>query len=250
MSDTPPVVHILRPYATVEEYLEAEAWTIETRSMLLIDAPELPLDTTLLFDVSIKGEKLIRAEGRVAGYVTPTGDSPGGLRVKFRRYGASSKAFIERAVAWRKERADSPRPSSPAPTAPELVSPSVATSQRSPSARPSTAGARPSRPPAPSRPSTPAPSRPSVPAPSRPLAASRPPAPSQRAATAQGSLAPPPPTSSAKPARHGLREPSGVHRRPFGESDVPENRDELLARLRERARQLTRERLDSESGTG
>ena len=41
MSESPLVVHIQRPYATVEEYLEAEAWTIETRSMLLIDAEGL-----------------------------------------------------------------------------------------------------------------------------------------------------------------------------------------------------------------
>jgi hypothetical protein len=230
VSESPLVVHVQRPYATVEEYLEAEAWTIETRSMLLIDAAELPLDTAVLFDVSIKGEKLIRAEGRVADFVTPQDGSPGGLRVKFRRYGASTKAFIDRAVTWQKERAESPQPSAPEPPSlPEVVTPSIVTS--TPLAAPV--------------PSTPESSRPDAPAslPAPPPRASAPPqAPSNPSQ---------PPPASAKQAQPGIREPSGVHRRPLSDSDVPQNRDELLARLRDRARNLGRERFDDpERGTG
>jgi hypothetical protein len=220
VSETPLVVHVLRPYATVEEYLEAEAWTIETRSMLLIDAAELPLDTTVLFDVSIQGEKLIRAEGRVAALVTPEGDTPGGLRVRFKRYGASTKAFIDRAVNFQKQRTEAdqqaPAPSIPepsTPSVPELVTPSIVTSA--------------------------------------PLAAPSPPS----APVSAGTFAPevrapsqPPPASARTEA---IREPSGIHRRPLSDGDVPANRDELLARLRERAKNLSRDHFgDSERGTG
>ncbi len=216
MSDSPLVVHVQRPYATAEEYLEAEAWTIETRSMLLIDAAELPLDAAVLFDVSIKGEKLIRAEGRVVAFVTPEGDTPGGLRVRFKRYGASTKAFIDRAVNFQKQRSEVVQASPPslpepsAPSVPEVVAPSIVTS--APVAAPS---------------------------PAEPTGAFTPEvrAPSQ-----------PPPASAGT---QGIREPSGIHRRPLADGDVPQNRDELLARLRERAKNLSREPFgDNERGTG
>ena len=218
MSESPVVVHVQRPYATVEEFLEAEAWTIETRSMLLIDAAELPLDTAVLFDVSIKGEKLIRAEGRVAALVTPEDGAPGGLRVRFKRYGASTKAFIDRAVNFQKHRSEAeqaPAPSLPepsTPSVPELVTPSIVTS--APVA-------------APPPPESPGPFAPEVRAPSQP------------------------PPASLKQDFTGIREPSGIHRRPLADSDVPANRDDLLARLRERAKHLSRDQFgDSERGTG
>jgi hypothetical protein len=99
LSTSPLVLHVVRPYATVDEYLAAEAWTIDARAMLLVDAAELPVETAVLFDVALtSGEKLIRAEGKVAGSIAGQGGRPGGLRVKFKRYGAATKAFIDRAV--------------------------------------------------------------------------------------------------------------------------------------------------------
>ena len=217
MSESPVVVHVRRPYATVEEYLEAEAWTIEMRSMLLIDAAELPLDTAVLFDVSIDREKLIRAEGRVAAFVTPEGDAPGGLRVKFKRYGASTKAFIDRAVNFQKEQSEAeqaPAPSLPepsTPSVPELVTPSIVTSAPVAAPPPEPAGSF----------------APEVRAPSQP------------------------PPASAKQELTGIREPSGIHRRPLADGDVPANRDELLARLRERAKGLSHDQFgDNERGIG
>lgn len=246
MSETPLVVHVQRPYATVEEYLEAEAWTIETRSMLLIDADELPLDTAVLFDVSIKSEKLIRAEGRVAAFVTPEGGTPGGLRVKFRRYGASTKAFIDRAVTWQRERAElaqpsQPEPSTPEPSVPELVAQSIVTS--APVAAPPPAAPESSSVDARSKPPSQAPAPPAR-APAANASATPAQSPTPSAAPSQ------PPPASEKQERVGIREPSGVHRRPLSDTDVPENRDALLARLRDRARNVGRERLDDpERGT-
>jgi hypothetical protein len=96
---TPIVIHLHRPYGSEEEYIAHEHFSIEAKSMLLIDQPALPLDTAVVFDVTLEnGQKPIRAEARVIGHVEPEGERPGGLRVRFRRFGAATKAFIDRAV--------------------------------------------------------------------------------------------------------------------------------------------------------
>jgi hypothetical protein len=96
---SPVVVHVIRPYSSEQDYLAAEAWSIDQRSMLLIDADPLPADTAVLFDIALTdGHKPIRAEGRVVGTVGATVNRPGGLKVRFKRFGAATKAFIERAV--------------------------------------------------------------------------------------------------------------------------------------------------------
>jgi hypothetical protein len=128
------VVHVVRPYATEQEYLAAEAWSIDARSMLLIDAETLPIDTAVLFDIALAdGHKPIRAEGRVVADVAASGSRPGGLRVKFKRFGAATKAFIERAVAAKSgggepERASQPR--AERPSAPQAEPPSVVEVER------------------------------------------------------------------------------------------------------------------------
>jgi hypothetical protein len=97
---SPIVLHVTRPYADAEEYLRAEAWSIEERAMLLIDQPPLEKDTAIVFDVTLRdGSRPIKAEARVTRSIEPEGNRPGGLRVRFKRYGAPTKAFIERAVA-------------------------------------------------------------------------------------------------------------------------------------------------------
>jgi hypothetical protein len=128
----PTVVHVVRPYANEQDYLDAEAWSIDARSMLLIGAEALPMETPVLFDVALQGgQKPIRAEGRVMGLVAPSEGRPGGLRVRFKRFGAATKAFIERAVKAKDQQRSSPeqaeRPSSPEaelPSAPEAELPS------------------------------------------------------------------------------------------------------------------------------
>jgi len=120
----PAVIHVVRPYQSEAEYLEAEAWSIEARTMILIGEPDLPEGTAVLFDVQIgNGTKPIRAEARVVESVPSTPGRPGGLRVRFRRYGAATKAFIDRAAAMPRgdavaeARADVPAPVEEAPRA-------------------------------------------------------------------------------------------------------------------------------------
>ena len=125
---SPIVIHMHRPYGSEEEYIARERFSIEAKSMLLIDQPALPLDTAVVFDVTLdNGQKPIRAEGRVIGYEGPQGDRPGGVRVRFRRFGAATKAFIDRAVNGVPE-ASAPY-SSPAVSAP--IAPAPPTTARS-----------------------------------------------------------------------------------------------------------------------
>jgi hypothetical protein len=99
MLSSPIVIHVLRPYANEDEYLAHERATIDGKSMLLIDQPALPVETAIVFDVQLtNGQKPIRAEAKVLGYVVATAGNPGGLRVRFKRFGALTKAFIDRAV--------------------------------------------------------------------------------------------------------------------------------------------------------
>jgi hypothetical protein len=73
---------------------------MDAKTMLLIDQPALPLDTAIVFDVQLtNGHKPIRAEARVIAHVTAQGADPGGVRVRFKRFGSATKAFIDRAVA-------------------------------------------------------------------------------------------------------------------------------------------------------
>jgi hypothetical protein len=96
---SPIVIHVLRPYASEEQYLASESFSINAKSMLLIDQAPLPAETAIVFDVSLtNGQKLIRAEGKVIEHVAGEGDRPAGLRVRFKRFGAATKAFIDRAV--------------------------------------------------------------------------------------------------------------------------------------------------------
>ncbi|HEX2870971.1 MAG TPA: hypothetical protein VHP33_06945 [Polyangiaceae bacterium] len=190
----PVVVHVVRPYATEQEYLAAEAWSIDARGMLLIGADTLAPDTAVLFDVALSdGQKPIRAEGRVVQVVAPSSGRPGGLKVRFKRFGAATKAFIERAVKAQSTSSEPDRPSQPEadrPSAPEAEQPSQVELDR--------------------------PSMPEVRA-------------SMTELEAPAALPSPP-----SPEREREREPSSLRQRVPGPVSAPANREELLQRLRQR----------------
>jgi hypothetical protein len=188
------VIHVLRPYANEEEYLANERFSIDSKSMLLIDQSPLPLETPIIFDVQLEnGQKPIRAEAKVIGYVEPSADKPGGLRVRFKRFGAATKAFIDRATAA-SSTATRPGPGPIAERTSVVPVPSVV---------------------------------PAAPAPVAPEAAAL----------------------SFRAADRG--EPSGIHRRVVLPVAAPPNREELLERLRARARSVARQTTaDSSERTG
>jgi hypothetical protein len=105
----PVVLHVVRPYPDERAYLAAEAWTIDERGMFLIDDRVLTPETAVVFDVALQnGTKVIRAEGRVEHHVAAEGEHPAGLRVRFRRFGAQTKSFIDRAVGHTERRVAAP----------------------------------------------------------------------------------------------------------------------------------------------
>ena len=99
-SNKPRILRITRPYESVEDYIQSEGWTISNKRMILLDQPRFDRETIVRFELSLQnGEKLIRAEAKVVGYQTPTPDKPGGPKVRFKRFGGSTKAFIQQVVA-------------------------------------------------------------------------------------------------------------------------------------------------------
>lgn len=231
----PVILHVIRPYETVEEYLSAEAWTIEARAVLLLGTREVAPETPVVFDLGIAtGDKLMRAEGRVAAFFPATDEHPSVLRVRYRRYGSQTKAFIERAVSVREEQlarealsaSNPPPPDEPAaletPRSAEHHAPAAPPADGAPephlAAQPEVAQSEPTAP-------LPKLHAPAASGGQRALA-SVPAAPAAPAASAPGG------PSLKSTAR--VQEPSGIHRRPVVPVHAPPNRDELLARLRAR----------------
>jgi hypothetical protein len=96
----PRILRLSRPSESVDEYITSEGWSISTKRMILIDQPRLEKDTVVRFEVSLKtGEKLIRAEARVVGYQAPNDGRPGGPKVRFKRFGGTTKSFIQQVAS-------------------------------------------------------------------------------------------------------------------------------------------------------
>jgi xanthine/CO dehydrogenase XdhC/CoxF family maturation factor len=131
----PIVLHVIRPYASPEEYLRNEAWTMDARTMLLIGEADLPPGTQVTFDVTLgDGSRPIRAEARVLANVEPSGSRPGGVRVRFKRYGASTETFIDKAVEMADRASLRPAPrATPAPPKAASVPPPRDPSEHPPS---------------------------------------------------------------------------------------------------------------------
>jgi hypothetical protein len=219
----PVNLRIVRPYASEDEFLAGDLWTLDAKGALLVNQSALDPGTLVRFDVVLStGERVIRAEGKVVKYVEPTATRPGGLRVRFTRFGGSTKAFIDRAVELRR---------AAAATRPEPAS--NASPARAPSAPPAAPPApAPSAPPAPA--SAPVAREPSIPAPARAAPSGPTPKPELRSGV----------TASAEPLALPARAAGadfGERRQVLRERAVqhvaaPANRDALLDRLRSRVR--------------
>ena len=121
---SPVLLRVLRPYPNADAYIAAESWTIDVKGMLLVNEPAHPAGTAVRFDVTLSnGEKVIRAEGSVVRHVAPRGDRPGGLQVRFKRFGGTTKAFIDRVVAARASDRKAPRAT--LPSLPEASDPLI-----------------------------------------------------------------------------------------------------------------------------
>jgi len=118
------VLRVVRPYASEAELLGAEGWTITMRRIVLIGERPLKKGTIVHVELVLEsGEKLLRAEGKVVGMAKARSDRPKGLEVRLKRYGASTKRFLERAAQAVTERDAAPAAEESAPkSAPEVDS--------------------------------------------------------------------------------------------------------------------------------
>jgi hypothetical protein len=254
----PPVaIRIVRPYQTDDEFLENELETVGKTSVILIGAHARPTGVILRFEVTLAdGATALRGEGRVLAHKENAFRGQPGLSLRFTRLDPKSKALVDRATAIREAKAaGDPAPMSvrpPAPSSPgsePMVGP-VSSSRPSPSVRPG-ASSRPDAsiadaltaetPPPPSRTSRPPPGRRSAP----PRSASIPPQPpavvkrsepARAPSVAPMPSSPPIPPAPAVPAIAAAAAGTRTLERPA-------DRDDLLARLRERRAVLSQERV-------
>lgn len=230
----PPVaIRVTRPYTSEDEYLEHELETLTRTSVTLLGAPPRPSGQVLRFELGLaSGAVLVRGEGRVVGFKPHTHQGVSGLTLRFTRLDSRSKALIDKAATLRDRRRPpsinvvwedtaGPQPSS-APA--EEHTSSVRGSPAPPEPLSSSFGSLPP-------PQSPSPSSGSLPPPEPP---------SSRSGASSAPPEPPPPEPPGRPEETEFA-PSLAEREvePIQSNKAPPpGRDELLERLRARARAL------------
>lgn len=116
-----PSLRIVRPYASVDDFLAGDAWTVDRADMLLVGAEPLEANATVRFEIVLaSGMSVVNGEGRVLSHVPEMGERPAGLRVRFQRLDDASKTMLKRALeAQKRSRGAKPV----APPAAELRNP-------------------------------------------------------------------------------------------------------------------------------
>jgi hypothetical protein len=197
----PFTLRIVRPYASREDYLEGDYWTVERSEMLLLDVEGVAQGAQVTFEIVLENKEIVvRGEGRALELVPPRDGRPGGVRVRFKQLDAGSKATLRRALEIQKKKAAQEQAAKPA-----AIDPPAAAAPEPPKDAPPPQDAQ------------------------KEIAV-----PEETAAAPAGApqmIAPAP--ESPEPERE---EPSGVHHRIAGPVRAPENREMLLERLRERTR--------------
>lgn len=263
----PPVaIRTVRPYATEDEFLENELETVGKTSVILIGAHPRPTGVILRFEMTLAtGATLLRGEGRVLSHKDNAFRGQPGLSLRFTRLDPRSKALVDRAAAIRESRLQAasapaggaaapepeppppPPPPPPATSDPALANALTADTPPPPRARRSQPAARASSPP-------PLPTR----RPSRAKGLTPPPAPvtvtlDDAPTFVETRSEPPPPLVTSIPrepvaATAPAPAPTFDGDRQGGAAravERPADREELLARLRERAAHMPPDRIDA-----
>jgi hypothetical protein len=201
-------VRIVRPYDSLEEFLQHEIETVGKTSVLLIGAHSRPTGVILRFEVVLAaGDTILRGEGRVLGHKENAfGDQPA-LSLRFTRLDRKSKALVDHAAAMREARARGDDPASVPP--PPVV----------PDSEPHLASARLIA--APASDASPEPHRPSSP----PSGRSSPPA---RASSPPGRSSPPPAHASSPPSGRSSSLPPRTSAPPPAPTVPPEPEEDTL----------------------
>ena len=246
----PPVaIRITRPYANEDEFLEQELETLTRTSVTLLGAQARPQGVVLRFELVLtNGHAILRGEGRVVGFKQNVLHGLGGLTLRFTRLDSRSKALVDKAAVARERRRPSHAPPSQPPSA---ATPSERPPQPPPEAPVSVRPEAPSvRPPASVPPASvspppvsvappPASVPPSSPSSIEELISSElqsvPSLPIAPVAPRPRSIPPPLPPRATKP-KQSTPPPPRVG--PAASLQAPPARDELLERLRARAKRL------------
>jgi hypothetical protein len=195
----PVAIRITRPYASEEEFLEHELDMVTRTSVTLLGAQARPQGAVLRFELVLStGQVLFRGEGRVVGFKPDAHQGLGGLTLRFTRLDSRSKGLVDRAAALRERR----KPNSDA-APPSLEPPSAVIPE--PSARAATVAERELEATHAEAPKSKRPGPPPLPAAARAVAA---------------------PTRAEPRSAPALPAP------------VPSTRDDLLGKLRDRAKTL------------
>jgi hypothetical protein len=229
----PPVaIRITRPYGNEDEFLEHELETLTRTSVTLLGAQARPQGVVLRFELVLStGQAILRGEGRVVGFKPNVLQGLGGLTLRFTRLDSRSKALVDKAAIARERR----RPSSQAP--PPSMPPSMPPMSMPPSMSPKGLTPEP-------EPSAPAPSvRELSPAsvqelPAEPDRSVSSPPPPPVAARPRSIPPPLPPRALKQNALKVEPTPRPPRVGPAGSLQAPPGRDELLERLRARAKRL------------
>jgi hypothetical protein len=114
----PTGMRIQRPYKTEEEYVRGDGLSIGRTGMILINAPAKTPGIIIRFEIVLAdGTPVFRGEGKVVAHrVAPNGKK--GLEVKFTKLDSHSKSVIEKVAELRKTGALTP---SPGLTIPDLT---------------------------------------------------------------------------------------------------------------------------------
>jgi hypothetical protein len=111
----PFTLRIARPYASREDYLQGDYWTVERSEMLLLGVEGVSQGAQVTFEIVLDNkEVVVRGEGRALDLVPPRDGKPGGVRVRFKQLDSGSKATLRRALEIQKKKATEPQAATPA----------------------------------------------------------------------------------------------------------------------------------------
>jgi molecular chaperone DnaK len=105
-SKAPVAIRITRPFGSEDEFLHHELDSITRTTVTLVGAQSRPQGVVLRFEVTLaSGDPLLRGEGRVVGFKPAAQGNDSGLTLRFTRLDARSKGLVDRAAAMRDARA-------------------------------------------------------------------------------------------------------------------------------------------------
>ncbi|HEY3593335.1 MAG TPA: hypothetical protein VGL13_05660 [Polyangiaceae bacterium] len=207
----PAAIRLVRPYASEKEFVEGDFAYLGRATLFLPSVASKPAGEVVRFEFVLStGAPVFRGEAQTVAHHVATASRPEGLEVRITRMDAKSKAILDHV----KERRAAGQRTSPKSLMPTKGAESIA----------------------PSKAASIAPSKAQSIAPAKSLSIT--PAKGAVEVTDVAAVAGPP-GKDPDPVSERASETSGIHLRPVRMKIAPPpNREEILERLRERARQL------------